>query len=166
MKNFVLGFKLRKQNDIKGGGRWTNRQVKSRLGNPQFCHNVGNNLTLVRLSAAKMALVSKNEVLAIGCIESFEYGKSITVDGQFFILYQARSTSAGDGWASKEFRLLLCESGKMRDLPLQKVLYRDRAPKIHAEEGLKITQYGTWPYKSDFAEKNSVLDTEKMCLIT
>jgi len=168
LQNYLQGFKLRRQNNVKGGGRWTNRQVKSRLGNPQLCHDLGNNHTLVKLSSTKIALISnqEQEVVATGHVKSFEHGKAIKDDNdKVFFLYQAASSAAGDGWASKEFRVLLCEYGKMKDIPLQKVLYRDIPPKIHSEEeGLKIVQYGTWPYKTDFTQKNSLLDTEKMCL--
>jgi hypothetical protein len=166
-ENFFLGFKLRRQNSVKGEGfgYWTTRSINSRLGNKLFSFNVGSDHTLVRLPFEKMALISKGSVIAIGCVGRFEYGKSTRSEGGIVILYQAGPVFSEDSWAAQEFRLLVCQAGKLKDLPLTTVIYQDRAPQVFCQgEDMGIVQYGEFPYKKKFPEIMRLLDLKTMRL--
>tara|TARA_Y100001970_G_scaffold287178_1_gene411180 strand:+ start:186 stop:902 length:717 start_codon:yes stop_codon:yes gene_type:complete len=170
MENFFLGFKLRKKNNIKGGaGRWTNQQINSRLGNKSFSFNVGNDHTLVRLPFRKMALISnEQQVVGTGYVERFEPGRSIKdEDGNLVILYEAGPVLAGDGWAAKEFRILVCEAGNLKDLPLETISYRDRSPQIFSNDRgeIGILQYGVFPYRKQFPQIKRVLNLKDLNLV-
>jgi len=170
LKNFFLGFILRRQNSVRGEGfgHWTTRSINSRLGNKVFSFNVGSGHTLVRLPFGKMALISKGAVIAIGYVERFEYGRSIHHEsGALIMVYQAGPVLVEDGWAAREFRVLVCEADKLEDLHLETVEYRDQAPQLFSNDRseIGILQYGKFPYKKQFPKIRRLLDLKAMSLV-